>query len=404
MLDRETIARALSVAGETPILVALSGGGDSLALLLLLCEQVGAAKLHAIVVDHGLRPGAADDAQRALSFAHAAGVAGEIVTLAWPGGAKRAQQAAREARHRALCEGARRKGARVIALAHTCDDQAETVMMRAAAGSGWRGLAAMAQIAPASVWPEGRGILAMRPLLDVRREALRAYLRANQAQWLEDPANANPVFERVRTRAKLSALEDSGFDPARLCALAVALGALALRVDAAAADLIEASARFEGEVVRVAALPWLGADVEARRRTLAVLIAAAAGAARTPRLDAVSRLESALCEPRFRGATLHGARLSRAGSEIRIRRDRGAVQGRAGGGVKLAPLSLRAGVEAVWDGRLVLRAPSEGWWVEIEAESPVLRHGRSRVLLNDWEGEAHWLLEAHVRHLLSRAG
>ncbi len=209
MLDRETIEQALIAAGNAPVVVALSGGGDSLALLHLLCERLGAAKLHAIVVDHGLRSGAAEDARRALCFANAAGVIGEIATLAWPHGPKRAQQAAREARYRALCERARSIGARVMGLGHAGDDQAETLLMRAAAGSGWRGLAAMMPIAPAPVWPEGCGMLVVRPLLSVRREALRSYLRSTRVDWLEDPANANPTFERVRTRARLAAPSNS---------------------------------------------------------------------------------------------------------------------------------------------------------------------------------------------------
>ncbi|MEQ1618521.1 MAG: tRNA lysidine(34) synthetase TilS [Terricaulis sp.] len=401
MLDRGTIERALPAAGEGPIVVALSGGGDSLALLHLLCEQVGAAKLHAIIVDHGLRPGAADDAQRALSFAHAAGVEGEIATLAWPDGPKRAQQAARVARYRALCECARRAGARVIALGHTCDDQAETLMMRAAAGTGWRGLAGMAQIAPAPVWPQGRGILAMRPLLGVRREALRACLRARQAEWLDDPANSNLAYERVRTRARLAALERGGFDPERLRALAAALRALALRIDAAAAGLVGAAVQVEGDAVRIAVEPWVAADAETRRRALAVLIAAVAGAERSPPPGALFRLDSALAAANFRGATLHGARLTPSENEVRIRRDRGAVQGRAGGGAGCAPLNLPQGEEIVWDGRLALRSPSQGWRVEADGASLLLCRDGARLRLSEWEGEARWLLATHVRHLLS---
>jgi|CXWL01.1.fsa_nt_gi tRNA(Ile)-lysidine synthase len=403
MLDRVTIERALAAAGEAPIVVALSGGGDSLALLHLLGERLGAAKLHAIVVDHGLRFGAAEDARRALCFANAAGVKGEIATLAWPHGPKRAQQAAREARYRALCERARSIGARVIALGHTGDDQAETLLMRAAAGSGWRGLAAMALVAPAPVWPEGRGMLVVRPLLGVRREALRSYLRSTRVDWLEDPANENPTFERVRTRARLAALEQSGFDPSRLRELAVVLGALARRVDAVAMDLVKATVRFEGEAAQVAAETWKEADAEARKRVLGVLIAAAAGAGRPPTPSALLRLDSALAAADFRGMTLHGARLRWIGNEIQILRDLGALHGRADGRPALAALSLPAGEEIVWDGRLALRAPSEGWRVEVEGARPLLCRDGARLPLADWAGEARWLLEDHVRHLLSPA-
>ena len=86
----------------------------------------------------------------------------------------------------------------------------ETVLMRAAAGSNWRGLAGMAPLAPVPLWPEGRGLMLARPLLGARREALRKMLRARGAEWIEDPANADPAFERVRARAALSALEAKG--------------------------------------------------------------------------------------------------------------------------------------------------------------------------------------------------
>src|SRR5512145_1318327 len=202
MLDRLTIERMGAAAGDGPIQLALSGGGDSVALLHLMIDQIGAPRVRAAVVDHALRAGSAADARRAHAFARALGVEAAVVTLAWPSaGAKRAQRAARQARYAALCDRARAIGARVIAAAHTADDQAETVLMRAAAGSNWRGLAGMAPLAPVPLWPEGRGLVLARPLLGARREALRTMLRARGAEWIEDPANADPTFERVRARA-----------------------------------------------------------------------------------------------------------------------------------------------------------------------------------------------------------
>ncbi len=173
MLDRLTIERMTTWTGDKPVLVALSGGGDSVALLHLLQAELGTARLRAVVVDHALRDGSADDARCAAGFAEALGIGAEILTLTWEEGANRAQQAAREGRYRAICTYARARGLDTIAAAHTADDQAETLLMRAANGSTWRGLAGIAPFAFAPLWPEGRGLaLTLLPRKSARRASL----------------------------------------------------------------------------------------------------------------------------------------------------------------------------------------------------------------------------------------
>lgn len=399
MLDRLTIERC--AAAEGPLLLALSGGGDSTALLHLLVEAFGAARVRALVVDHAVRSGSAGDARRALGFAEALGVAGEVITLSWPEGPARAQARWRRARYAALCAAARGLGAGAILTAHTADDQAETVLMRAAAGSSWRGLAGMALLSAAPLWPEGRGVLVGRPLLGVRRGPLRDFLRARGAGWIEDPANASPVFERVRTRATLAALETGGFDPMRLAGLAVRLRKHAERLDREALALIERAVRFDGDLIRVASARWEGGE-EARRRAFSVLIAAAAGAEQEPAAPALARLEARFAASGFRGAALGGARLSRRGGEIVIGRDPGALFGRAGGIRPMAALPLTPGQETVWDGRLALIAEASGWAVVAAPGGPKLRHGVDGRLCELGQASVvNWLLEARVRHSLA---
>jgi len=393
MLDRLTIERMDSATQGGLILVAFSGGGDSTALLLLLAECFGTSRLHVAIVDHAMRAGSADDAKRARAFAESLGVRADILTVAWGAGQNRSQQSARTARYRTLCGAARQHGARVIALGHTADDQAETVLMRAAAGSGWRGLAGIAPLAPAPNWPEGRGIVLGRPLLGVRRAALRSVLDGKGARWIDDPANENPAYERVRIRARLAELERAGFDVAALPRLAERMRAIADRVDAAAAALIDRSAQFEGDAIVVDLRTWAG-DGAVRRRSLSVLIAAASGEPREPASDAVERLENRMRAPEFRGATLGGAALSVRQGQVVLARDSGALSGRAGGAQPAPPVALPAGEEVVWDGRLALTASAPG--------AVVFTDGSQRKIEAPYNATVatQWLLAERVAHML----
>ncbi|ANP46930.1 tRNA lysidine(34) synthetase TilS [Candidatus Viadribacter manganicus] len=361
MLDRLTIERMMAWTGERPVLIALSGGGDSVALMRLLVAECGAHRLHAAIVDHALRDGSADDAARARSFADALGVAASVLTVSWEEGANRAQQAAREARYRALCEHARSEGLNTIAAAHTSDDQAETLLMRAANGSAWRGLAGIAAFAFAPIWPEGRGIALARPLLGARRDELRSYLREEGAAWIEDPANTNPKFERVRVRARLSQLEANGFEPSRLVHIAKRLRARSDLLDRAALQLI-ASAASVGLSISIKGVVWSGPR-DVRCRALSILIAAAAGASREPSWGEVEQLEQRIFSAGYRGETHTGVAFSPAKHGVTLERERGAVLGRTDGVPAIAPLSLIQNKEAIWDGRLAITASEPGWRV-----------------------------------------
>jgi tRNA(Ile)-lysidine synthase len=337
----------------------------------------------AAVVDHALRDGSAADAQRAKEFADALGVPAEVLTLSWPNGANRAQQAARQARYAALCAHARSQGIKVIAAGHTADDQAETVLMRAANGSSWRGLAGIAPFAYAPLWPEGRGVALARPLLNVRREALRRYLREKAAAWIEDPANANPAYERVRVRARLLQLESDGLDPPRLVRLSARLRARADALDQAALMLIERAARIDGDI-HITRDAWNG-PAEVRRRALAVLIAAASGASREASGAELEGLEARVMAAGHSGGTHGGVLFERDKDGVVLRREPAAVLGRSGGATAIAPLDLAVGVEVVWDGRFAVTAASPGWRLAPARDGGfvALRHGEHRDAAND---------------------
>lgn len=401
MLDRLTIERIEALSKEAPIVVAVSGGGDSMALLHLLCDALGRDRFRAVIVDHALRPGSAEDAHAAHAAALPLAAGAKIVTLTWPGGLKISQQAARTERYKALCAEARACGARVIAPGQTLDDQIETIMMRAAAGSTWRGLTGMAPLAPAPLWPEGRGLLLARPLLDARRAALRELLTSRGVRWIEDPANTNPAYERVRVRTRLAQLEAQGFDARRIAALARALRPFAERLDSEAAALIGRAAAFEDDRILVRLDAWKGPD-EVLRRALSALITAASGSAREPGRREVERLAEQLASSAFRGASLGGAVLSRRRDNIEITRDRGALEGRAGGAGPIAPMDLPESAATVWDGRLELCARRTGLRVLWGGSGPILEWDGKAAPLSDAVGavDARWLLEERVKHVL----
>ncbi|MEZ5998825.1 MAG: tRNA lysidine(34) synthetase TilS [Hyphomonas sp.] len=296
-----------------PVCVAVSGGGDSLALMVLAAhwaERRGRTIL-SFTVDHRLRPEAADEARHVAAIARQLGIAHE--TLAWADPKPR-QAAARAARHGLLAAAAAKAGSRLVLTAHTEDDQAETFLMRARAGSGWYGLAGIQPLAMTPATGAGSDVLLARPLLDVRRDALRQVLTAVGIRWIEDPSNDDARFERVRMRALLAA------EPAlRSHVLACQKGLQALRTleDRALGRWLAASVRAEGgRISIVGGLP----DGERGVRALSLLVQLAAMHARPPRADAAARLARRLAAPRpFRAATLGGAIISVKDGIIHLR-------------------------------------------------------------------------------------
>lgn len=186
------------------VIVAVSGGSDSVALLLLASAWAHFDDVHvqAVTIDHGLRPEAAAEAAYVASLCEGLGI--RHVTLAWEGIKPNSglPEAARLARYQLLEEYAVDAGASYILTGHTADDQVETVYMRLSreqAGGTGRGLSGMAGV---TVMP--KGVLLLRPLLDVSRQVLRDYLAQNSQSWIEDPSNEDVSYERVRARQFLA--------------------------------------------------------------------------------------------------------------------------------------------------------------------------------------------------------
>jgi tRNA(Ile)-lysidine synthase len=212
---------AMLAVGET-LVVGVSGGADSVALLaaLLAIAPAWRLTLHVVHVDHGLRPDSTRDADFVRRLGARFGLPVEVATVQVGQGSVEA--AARAARHAALEAAADRVGAARIALGHTADDQAETVLMRLMEGAGVRGLAGIPPV-------RGRFI---RPLLEARHRHAVAALEAAGLQWIEDPSNDDPKFFRNRVRHELLPLLTTAFDPQIVSRLAAVARAARGSVDA----------------------------------------------------------------------------------------------------------------------------------------------------------------------------
>lgn len=205
------------LADAQAVLVAVSGGPDSMALLHLLARWAARdnrPRLAAATIDHGLRVEAVEEA--ALVAARAAALGVPHQTLPWCGLKPSAglQEAARDARYTLLATVARSVGATHLVTAHTQDDQAETLLMRLAAGSGLAGLVGMRSEI------DRDGIRHARPLLGLSKHALVELCRREGWPFVEDPSNADPRFARARWRRLMPQLAMEGLSPARLARLA----------------------------------------------------------------------------------------------------------------------------------------------------------------------------------------
>ena len=231
--------------GDGPVLVAVSGGADSLALAAAAAflHARGEARFLAVTVDHGLQAGSGDVARQTVDALVARGLPARTIAaqiaVDQPGGL---EAAAREARYAALATAAREAGATTVLTGHTRNDQAETVLLGLLRGSGARSLAGMS---PRTRLDTAAGPLTvLRPLLGLTRVQTRASARAQGLTIWDDPMNTDPRFARVRARTVLRELEDSlGQD----LGAGLARTADLLREDA---DHLDAEARVAWEQIR----------------------------------------------------------------------------------------------------------------------------------------------------------
>lgn len=272
------------------IAVAVSGGADSMALALLASDWASTAgiQLHALTVDHGIRPESARESRQVAGWMAQRGIAHTILTHT--GGMNgNLQAAARDARYRLMAEWCAEQRFSHLMLAHHQEDQAETYLIRLGRGSGVDGLSAMHPVRTQN------GLTLLRPLLGIPKAELLATLQARGQFWLEDPSNRNPDFTRTHMRNLLPQLADAGITPAKLAAaarhMARAQDFLHQTADAACTELLTpADDGLLLDRTRFAAL-----HPEIALRVLALVIQRMTGDQYRPRFDDLQRLYGALC-------------------------------------------------------------------------------------------------------------
>ena len=378
-----------------PVAVAVSGGGDSLALLRLLhiWTQARGAELTALTVDHGLRDASAVEAEQVATWCAALGV--RHVGLRWAQGqaqrglTRSPQADARTARYDLMTGWCRAHGIDTLCLAHHADDQVETFLMRLARGSGVDGLAAMAATTVRD------GVTLLRPLLAFPKAAVLDTCRAFGQDWIEDPSNANTAATRVRFRQARDLLAAEGLTTERLLATVGHMQRARGALESMVTELLTQACVWDAfGAARLDAVRLLAAPEEVALRALAQVLMAAAGAEFGPRFDALGGLYRRLARGPWRDATLHGCQVQREGEAIVVLREASAITD-----VQM----LAPGGEVRWDGRFMLRSPASApctfrvsamtaaGWGALKRESglrvsPALRAGLP--LLSDERGPA----------------
>jgi len=262
---------------DSPIIVAVSGGSDSIALLLLASSWAKSvdASLQIVTIDHGLRPEAAAEAAFVSGVSEGLGL--PHLTLAWDGIKPDSgiSQAARNARYELLEEFAFDIGAKTILVGHTANDQAETILMRNARGEDGHQGRGLSGIAPLMLLPKRTKLV--RPLLDVSRSDLRAYLKDMNQSWIEDPSNSDEAYERVRIR---NALGDDQKRITELCQFAKLSGELRKSTAIAASIILSEHMTFsQGPLYTIPDVALKDVPNAVKKLTLQVMIAIAGGAA-----------------------------------------------------------------------------------------------------------------------------
>ncbi|WP_425052114.1 tRNA lysidine(34) synthetase TilS [Psychromarinibacter sp. S121] len=306
-------AHLAAFSQSTPMAVAVSGGGDSLALLHLLHDRGLVAA--ALTVDHGLRPEATDEARMVAGICDRLGVRHATLNWRWDGDGN-LSEAARVGRYAALAEWCRAEGLMTCALGHTRDDNVESFFMGLSRGAGLDGLCGMRPVF------DRDGVAFHRPLLGASREALRDDLRARGVDWAEDPTNSDTSYDRARIRAALAALDLPD------ASIAQSIGNLAATRRDIGEELLHRLSghwRLDGPDIVIDLGAWSQLTAEFRRRTLTAALRFHTAAQHAPRGAALMRMVNRDWTGDPGPATLAGCAIGAEAAQLRIGREAAAT-------------------------------------------------------------------------------
>ena len=367
-----------------PVVVACSGGSDSLALLALSAEA-GLAPV-AVHVDHGARAGSAAEAGVVAGFAKQLGTGFAAERVSVPPGPN-FEARAREARYAALERARERLGATAILVGHTRDDQAETVLLNVLRGAGVSGLAGM---------PARRGAV-IRPLLGVARADLGAVCRRLALCPIEDPMNADPVHRRVWLRREVIPALEAG--AARDLRAVLARQAAVARADADVLDELagELLSRVTGEDGSVQTVPLVAAPVALARRALRLWLGPP-----PPSATEIDKLLAVASGDPLAVELAGGTTVRRSGRRLH-RHSSPDLSGSAGLPVDLPGCASGLGLDLVaWVERAVpVRWPDGRWTAVVDADAAgdraVLRaRAGGEAVLTGPDGSPLWVLGYRV--------
>lgn len=358
------------VAEEKAIGLAVSGGVDSLALMLMAHEWALGRQiaLKVFSVDHRLRPQSGDECAFVQQVATRLGLEAEI--LRWEGEKPRAglQAAARAARYRLLFAAMKAQAIKVLATGHQCEDQAETVLMRLAHGSGLEGLKGMEALSARD------GVVLFRPLLGLGRAQLAARVAEAGLEPVDDPSNTQIAFERVRWRVEMRRLAELGLDAQRL----YDFGERVTRADAALDHYTEQSLAKVGRLssfgtVRLDVGELMRLPEEIGLRILRRSLGWAGGGQRRFALGEIEALFAGLCESReIAPRTMCGARVrTREGFVELVRENRHLPE---------ASVMVDGGAVELWDQRFLIVNRNRDWPIRVGVGKGVTRRMAESVL------------------------
>lgn len=318
-LCAKKFAQLMSVCGKfeniTSLAVAVSGGGDSMALTTLLKEWCDTRNINlvALTVDHGLRAEAKTEAKDVQSVLNQQGIAHDILTWQHEGDVKSAiQEKARLNRYQLLLDACRKKDIQYLVVAHNLEDQAETFLHRLAKGSGVAGLAAMT---PAR---KKENVTLIRPLLSVPHEKLLATCRAKNVKWIEDPSNQDDKYARIRLRKSYDILAQEGLTQARIASMIKKFARTRDYLEQQTGIALQECADLSEGVAFISHDKWLSYHAEIALLVLVEALKHVSGQKYPPRSQSLEGLYDHMRMPDFKNTTLHGCLISLGNKQIKI--------------------------------------------------------------------------------------